>query len=194
MVKYILIGGNSHSAEDGNKALFEELKKDVANRPIKLLDCLFARPKEIWKEKFKDDLDYFSKDKDFELELANPENFIEQIRNSDIVFFKGGTPKDLITILNTTGDWFKEMDGKTLVGSSGGADTICKYYGVGKKMSIGEGLGLLPIKMIPHWKSESDYGKDKNIDWHALLEQLEAYKEDLETITIKEGEFVVIKK
>ncbi len=79
-----------------------------------------------------------------------------------------------------------------LVGSSGGADTICKYYGVGKTLNIGEGLGLLNVKFVPHWKS--DYGQGLKIDWDTLLDKLKSYKEDLEIITLREGEFAVIEK
>lgn len=193
MIKYILIGGHIHEAKDGGRAFCEELVKGITDTPIKILDCLFARAKDDWDQKFKDDQDFFSKYlKDFKLELAIPEKFIEQIKNSDVIFFQGGIPYLLISVLNTTGHWLKELDGKVLVGSSGGADAICKYYGVGKTSNIGEGLGLLPIKLIPHWKS--DYAPKTNMDWDALLENLRSYKENLDVITLGDGEFTVIKK
>ena len=54
-------------------------------------------------------------------------------------------------------------------------------------------MGLLPIKFIPHWKSDY-YGQKANIDWDALLEKLKSYKENLEVITLTDGQFVVIEK
>ncbi len=191
MIRYILIGGYIHKAQDGGKAFCETLTKDITDQPLRILDCLFARDRDIWEERFKDDEDFFLRHiKDVEVNLATPENFIEQIRNSNIVVFQGGVPRKLISELDGTGDWLKELDGKMLVGSSGGADAICKYYGVGKTMNIGEGLGLLPVKFIPHWKS--DYAPGIAIDWDVLLENLRSYKEELDIITLGNGEFTVI--
>ena len=62
-----------------------------------------------------------------------------------------------------------------------------KYFGVGKSTRLGEGLGLLPIKLIPHW--ESDYSAGLIIDWDSLLNNLDKYKENLEVLTLKDGEF-----
>ena len=191
MVKYILVGGKIYKAPDGGKAFCEELIKDINHRPVKILDCLFAREKDAWENKFSDDQAFFAKNiQDFEIELALPDRFIEQVKNSDVIFFQGGMPKLLMSQLDPSRDWAKELDGKILVGSSGGADTIVKYYGVGKTSAIGEGLGLLPIKFIPHWKSEY-YGQDIVVDWDGLLEKLKTHEEQLETIVLQDGEFKV---
>jgi peptidase E len=191
MTKYILIGGHIYKAKDGGEAFCQELVKAINNRPVKILDCLFARPEDSWKDRFEDDRKFFSKKlDDFKIELASPDKFIEQIKNSDVVFFQGGNPQQLIKILESVGDWDKELNGKTVVGSSGGADIISKYYGIGKTLNIGTGLGLLPIKFIPHWKS--DYGVGLIVNWELLLEKVRSYKENLETIVLKEGEFVTI--
>lgn len=193
MTKYILIGGYIYKAQDGGKAFCEELVKGIVSKPARILDCLFARPQDSWDKRFKDDRTFFSKNLgDFELKLAQPEKFIEQVKNSDVIFFQGGIPRQLISRLDPAGNCIKELDGKVLVGSSGGADTICKYYGVGKTLNIGEGLGLLNVKFVPHWKS--DYGQGLKIDWDTLLDKLKSYKEDLEIITLREGEFAVIEK
>ena len=60
MTKYILVGGYIHKAQDGGKAFCEELVKGFnENRPIKILDCMFARPRESWEEKINQDIDFF---------------------------------------------------------------------------------------------------------------------------------------
>jgi len=193
MTKYVLIGGYIYKAQDGGKAFCQELVKGINNKTVKILDCLFARNQDYWDDRFQDDKKFFSKNLDnFKIELALPEKFIDQIKNSDVVFFQGGNPQQLIKILESVGDWNKELNGKTIVGSSGGADIISKYYGVIKSLSIGEGLGLLSIKFIPHWKS--NYGQRTDEEMELLLEKLKLYKEDLETITLRDGEFVVIDK
>ncbi len=191
MIKIILIGGHIYKSSDGGKSFCDEMIRDI-KAPVKILDCLFAREQDVWTQRFEEDNSFFSSNIDnFELELAMPGKFIEQINKTDVVFFQGGVPKQLMSILHTTGDWLKALDGKVLVGSSGGADTICKYYGVGKTSNIGEGLGLLPIKFIPHWKS--DYVPGLDIDWEQLLNKVKFYKEDLEVVTLKDGDFLVFK-
>jgi len=189
--RYILAGGYLHKAPDASgEAFCRELAKGIAKKPVRILDCLFARTEDSWEEKYKEDQMFFAKHlEDFELELADPKKFTEQVRNSDVIFFQGGTPRQLISLLDLDGGWRKELDGKVLAGSSGGADALCKYYGVGKTHRVGEGMGLLPVKCIPHWKS--DYS-DHPVEWDALLRELKEYKEDLPVYTIPEGEYVVI--
>lgn len=194
MTKYILIGGGIHSAKDKGKLFCEEILSNFnKNKTIKILNCLFARNKEDWSLKFKSDKEFYDKNlNNFEIEFADPKIFIEQIKKSDVVFFQGGNPHLLMSNLCSTGDWIKACQGKTLIGTSAGADIFVKYYGVGKTSNIGEGLGILPIKFIPHWKS-AEYEKkyDTEVDWENLLEKLKSYKEDLPLITVQEGEFIV---
>lgn len=192
MIKFILVGGHIHKNEDGGKSFCDEMIKGI-ERPVKILDCLFARDRDAWEKRFEEDRIFFSNNiGNFKIDLAIPEKFIEQINNSDVLFFQGGVPKQLMALLSTTGNWLEALDGKVLVGSSGGADTICKYYGVGKTSNIGEGLGLLPIKFIPHWKSE--YAPGVDIDWDQLFKNLKSHGEDLEVVALKDGEFWVTNK
>jgi peptidase E len=155
---------------------------------------LFGSERETWEQKLDDHFEFFSNNLGaFELNLAIPERFIQQIKDSDIIFLQGGHPKLLMSILESTGNWINELEGKILVGSSGGADVVSKYYGVGKTMNIGEGFGLLSIKFIPHWKSEY-YAHGVEIDWDKLKENIKSYKDDLELITLGDGEFKVFEK
>jgi peptidase E len=194
MTKYILVGGYVRKAKDGGKAFCEELVKGIDKHPVKILDCMFARPRDSWKETFDTDNEFFSKFiNNFELELADPEIFTEQVRLSDVIFLRGGQTRPLLYTLNKNQDWIHEIEGKVLAGTSAGADVIAKYYGVGKtNRTSGEGLGLLPIKFIPHWKSETF--KEFDIKWDELFDGLKNYKEDLPIYTLAEGEFKVIIK
>lgn len=191
MTKYILVGGYIHKAQDGGKAFCEEIVKDFTHKPVKILDCIFARPRDAWEETLKKDELFFSQYvADFTFEMADPDKFTEQVENSDVIFFQGGVPHQLMSILSRNEGWGKKLTDKVVAGTSGGADTLCRYYGVGKTLNIGKGLNLLPIKFIPHWKS--DYGQGLEIDWDNLLKNLQNYKEDLEIITLAEGEFKIM--
>lgn len=194
MTKYILAGGFIYKALDGGKAFVEELVKDITDKPVKVLDCLFAQPKEVWQEKFEGDKEYFSKFiSDFELELADEEKFVQQVQNSDVIYLRGGHTQQLFKLLTKNIDWINYLDGKTLAGTSAGGEVIAQHYHVLKSGRTGDGLGLLQIKFIPHWKSDfSDEYTDKVIDWDKTIEELKNYKEDLEILTLKEGEFKVL--
>ena len=195
MIKYIIVGGYIHKAKDGGRAFCEELVKGINKKPIKILDCMFARPRESWEQKIKEDNTLFLKFiKDFELELALPEKFTEQVKKSDIIFLRGGYTTQLFDALIQNKDWLKELDGKVLAGTSAGAEVIAKYYHVLDSGRIGDGLGLLPIKFIPHWKSDFFDDIKQNIDWQKVLKELKDYKEDLPIYNLSEGEFKVFNR
>jgi hypothetical protein len=183
---FILLGGRIYSAKDGGKAFCDEILQRVTSRPVRVLDCLFARPESEWVERFGEDGKFFEQhSSEFEITLAKSGMFVEQVENADVVFFQGGIPKVLIGALEKEDGWREALQDKIVVGSSGGADVLCQYYGVGKTGRVGEGLGLIPVKFIPHWKN------DESFDWDTLLENLKNYGEDLETVVLREGEFKV---
>lgn len=191
MTKYILIGGYPSKASDGGKSFCEEFIKGF-NEPIRILDCIFARPRETWEEVFADDKEFFRKhlpNKKFEIQLADPEKFIEQVKWANVIYLRGGRTSQLIELLNKNKGWYKELDGKTLAGTSAGANAIAKYYYGLDSLKLCEGLGLLPIKVIVHWRS--DYNAP-NIDWDKAYSELKKYKEDLPIITLAEGQFELI--
>ena len=190
--KYILVGGYIHKAKDQGKSFCEELIKGFDETPIKILDCMFARKKESWNESFEKDRIFFERFiNNFELELADPERFTEQVKNSNIIYLRGGYTTPLIELLSKDKSWIKELDGKVLAGTSAGGDAIAKYYCVLKNNRIGDGLGLLPIKFIPHWKSDYSDDEVRDIDWDSELEKLKKYEDELPIYTLSEGEFKV---
>ncbi len=193
MTKYVLVGGYIHKAPDEGKAFCDEIVKTLESRSIKILDCLFGRNSEDWEQRFQDDKSFFEKNiQGVSIELAQPDQFIDQVKRSDVVFFQGGAPRKMIELLGSLELISDAFKGKVVVGSSGGADMLCRYYGVGKTSNIGEGLGFVPMKLIPHWKS--DYALPVVIDWEGLKEKLKSYKESIELITLQEGEFITVEQ
>jgi hypothetical protein len=96
-----------------------------------------------------------------------------------------------MSVLQKTGDWVSKLKGKTLAGSSAGADLIAKYFYDLDYLEFGKGLGLLPVKTLVHYGS--DYNAP-NINWESVYKNLKAYKEDLEILKLPEGGFEVINK
>ena len=194
MTKYILVGGRVHGAEDGGKSFVYQLVKGIHHKP-KILICLFAVEKELWQERFKGDQEFFGKFlTDFELELADENKFSEQVKNNDILFIRGGYTQSLMELLTKNISWIKELNEKVVAGTSAGAEAIAKYYFVTKTKRNGDGLGLLPLKFIPHWKSAYFDDESLNIDWDKIYTDFKNYKEDLELVVLKEGEFKVFEK
>lgn len=194
MTKYILVGGYVRKAPDEGKAFCEELVKDFSGKTVKILDCMFARPKDTWEECIEKDRVFFKKFiSNFELELADPENFTEQVNSADVIYLRGGHTSPLLEILSKDLSWTHELDGKVLAGTSAGGDAIAKYYSVLSTQRTGDGLGLLPVKFIPHWNS--DYTEEgQPVSWNKELDKLKAYKEDLPVYTLGEGEFKVFEQ
>ncbi len=191
-MKYILVGGYPKKAQDGGKHFAEELAKGFGE-PVKILDCLFARPRENWEKAYAEDKEFFTKhlsDKRLEFQLADPSKFTEQVKWANSIYIRGGTSdRVLLELQKQSGDWRDELQGKTLAGSSAGAHTISKYYYGLDDLEIGEGLGLVPVKVITHFRS--DYNAP-NIDWDRAEQDLASYKEDLPIFKLAEGQFEVI--
>jgi hypothetical protein len=189
MKKLILAGGYLHKAADGGKAFFHELSKDIPASPVKILDCMFARPQSSWLAKLEEDKLLFSKYiGPCTVTLADTANFIDQIESADLVFFRGGDTPTLLEQLRECGNWLEALDDKTVAGTSAGAEIFAKYvYDIDRNIIIPY-LSVLPIKLITHWKS--DYNAP-NVNWDEALAQLKAHQEELELVTLAEGEFRV---
>lgn len=193
MTKYVLLGGYAWKAADGGKAFAETLVKGHT-APVKFLICLFARPEKLKWLLFAEDKSTFSShlpESIIDFRLANVGRFIEQVQWADVIYFRGGKTQKLIEKLDQNVGWEKKLEGKTVAGASAGANMMAKYYYGLDKPGAREGLGLLPIKTIVHWKS--DYNAP-NIDWDKAYAELKTYGENLHILTLPEGSFTVIEK
>lgn len=190
-VKYILVGGYPRNAPDGGKALAEEMVKGFSE-PIKLLACYFARPKYQWNVNMFVDRLFFRnhlKGKRIEFQIARVETFIKQIRWANTIYISGGRTDKLFKLLNQCEGWEKELSGKTLTGSSAGAMAIAKYDYNLDNLKLEDGFGLMPCKILVHYKSNYNA---PNVDWNKTLQELKDYKENLPVYALTEGEYAVI--
>lgn len=190
MTKFILVGGYPQKASDGGKSFCEELTKGLAE-PIKILDCLFARAEENWEKAYGQDKEFFSANlpgKQVQVVLAQKETFVKQIREADAIYVRGGATRTLKEILNSIPGWVEAIAGKPFAGSSAGADALSRHYYNLDTLELEDGLGLVDVKMIPHWNS--DYNAP-NIDWEDAKHRLQQYGGEFPVLTLAEGEFVV---
>ena len=180
-------------APDGGKAFCEELVKNFSD-PVNILDCVFARLQTVWEETFAKDKEFFKTQlpgKKLELQLANIDTFLQQIKWADIIYFRGGSSEELVKSLQQYNSFVQHIQGKTVAGTSAGADALSKYYYGLDNLEIRNGLGLVPVKTIPHFKS--DY-HGWEFDWEKAETELKAYREDLPLVTLREGEFKVFER
>jgi hypothetical protein len=85
-------------------------------------------------------------------------------------------------------EWINFLEGKTVAGTSAGGDALSRYYYGLDDKEMREGLGLVPLKFIPHFKS--DY-HGWEFDWDKAYNELKAYKEDLPILALAEGQFEI---
>lgn len=194
MPKYILNSGGLKNQPEKADKFHKEIVKDLGNSP-RILLCYFAQPREYWEEKFSNYPNNFLKSMDEgikpEFELAFPDRFEEQVNNNDAVIIYGGDDVLLMHYLknyNLPSIW----EEKVVAGSSAGSNALVKYFWTCDWRQSMEGLGLLPIKFISHYKSE--YGKNDPrgpINWDKAYDELKDYKEDLPMNTLEEGDIVI---
>lgn len=195
MTKYILNSGGFINYPELARKFFAEIVKNLGNEP-RFLIVSFSQPREDWDKKFLEDKErrfkMFPEGVNPVFELAFPETFEEQIKNSDVVYIHGGDDHLLQYWLRKF-DIPKIWEGKIVATSSAGSDALSKYFWTCDWRKCMDGLAILPIKFLPHYQSSYGSGDSRGyINWDKALEDLKNYKEDLSIHALKEGEYVVL--
>jgi peptidase E len=158
MTKYILHGGYTSTDNELNRTFYEEISRDVPDGGTILL-CYFASKDEDDSHRFKEDADRIkahAHNKNLDFRMANEAEFIEQLRQADALYIRGGSTPKLMGKLRAYDALTKILDGKTIAGSSAGAYAIGRYSAFHDDESGGkvrEGLGLLPLRVVCHYES-----------------------------------------
>ncbi len=191
MTRYILVGGYPYKAKDGGKGMCKEAVKGFT-QPVNILICLFARQREEWNKLFKDNKYFFKRnllDVELDFTLADENNFVNQIKETNLLYFSGGDTTNLLNILKKTSGWLNGLDGKTVMGSSAGTDILSTYNYDIEFFKCSDGFGLAPVKTIVHYRTD---GYTPPVGWKAAYEDLKQYKEELPILALREGEYEVI--
>jgi hypothetical protein len=198
MTKYVLNSGGLRNKGELSKKFFAEVVKGIGNSP-KILICCFAKPREDWEEKFAEDVEFIPafvpEGVSPVLELAFPATFEKQIKNCDAMYIHGGDDHLLQY-------WLKKFDipkiweGKTIATNSASSHAMSKQFWTCDRRQCMEGLNVLPIKFLAHYKSE--YGAEDPrgpIDWEKALEELKNYGDkSLPIYALEEGHYEVIEQ
>jgi len=187
MTKYILHGGAWQKTAK-YQDYFSEMTKGLID-PVNILCVYFARDNKEWEQCFLEDRQKFiatSAQKDLRFDMASNRKakFIEQIKNANVIYLRGGKTAKLQKQLEIIPNIDELWQGKVISGSSAGALVLSRYYYENDDNVFTMGLGILPIKVYCHY---TDSGKDN-------LNNLKKYGEDLKVYSIAEEEYIVIKQ
>lgn len=192
MTKYILQGGGMK--EFSVRKYINQWKVFKLIPPkSKVLVVFFARPKETWAtlyNKIKNLRFVFGRwDIDYVLASDDTAEFLRQIQECDVLYFRGGSTPMLQKKLAEISDFKQRLKDKIVIGSSAGSLVFTKYYYDQDYDQIFEGLNFLNVKMITHYKSKGAYAGTSGDD---KLKMLKEHKEELPIYAIRETEFVTI--
>ena len=190
MTKYILHGGYTSTDNELNRSFYEEITRDVPDGGTVLL-CYFVSQEDDNYSRFKEDSEKLkeqSHGKDLTFLLANKKEFIEQLKQSNALYIRGGSTPKLLGVLKKFPDFKENLGGKTVAGSSAGAYAIGRYSAFHDDELGGqtrEGLGLLPLRIVCHYESNDLPPNPKALN---TLENMVQY---LEIVFLKDFEWKV---
>jgi len=183
MIKYVLHGGEKRNETMDVSHFFRELTY-TDKSTLNVLLVYFARPENMWEELSQKDKNHFENgvSKPIVIKVATLGTFEEDLVWADIIYLKGGDGPMLTDKLSRYHDLIGKFDGKVVGAISAGVNALSKYYYSLKGDRVLEGLGILNVKVFTHFEN----------DMTEELTELERHNEDLDVLTIPEGEFVVI--
>ena len=179
--KFVLHGGFTpgQSGED-NSEFYREILKDAPEGSKILLVC-FAKDIEKVANATTKVIAEFNKSKwqkKITFEVANEPSFMEQVKSADVIYFHGGASLKFLEALKKFPNLKDLLEGKIVAGESAGANVFGKFFYSPSTDKVNEGLGILPIKITPHYMEEYK-GK------------LDGVGQELETLFLSEYQFRV---
>lgn len=179
--KFILHGGFHKGQEvEDNSKFYAEILKD-APQSAKVLIVPFAKDSERiipTTQRVIGEFNQVKQDKNLSFEVANEQSFTREIEQADIVYFQGGKTLKLLEALKKFPNLKDSLGGKIVAGESAGANVFGEFFYSPSADKVDEGLGFLPVKIIPHYSDEFK-GKLDNVG------------DNLDLLLLKEYEFKI---
>ena len=195
MTKYVLNSGGIKNQSKLKKQFHQELAKDLGDTP-KFLLCNFAQAREYWESKFQGYSNAVAEDMPDgvtpSFALAMPDAFVEQCRQTDVIYFHGGD-YHLLKYWMSKFDMAELFKDKVIATNSASSEMLSAHYWTCDWRKCGDGFGVLPIKFIPHYQSEYKADDPRGaIDWEKAKQELTEYgNKALPIYALKEGEFEI---
>lgn len=180
MTKYILHGGFDKNIEYIKDEFFQEMLKDTP-QDVKVLLVYFAEREDLLELRIKQSNEQLEKNKgskNLEIKIASEENFLEECVWADIICIHGGRTVKLMEALKKYQNLEQVFSGKVVAGDSAGANILGRLFFSKNSKEIGNGLGILPFKIVVHYKDGQE-------------NPLEDVEPELETLLLHEYETIV---
>jgi len=195
MTKYVLESGGIRNQIELKRKFHREIVAGLNATP-KFVLCNFAQGREFWEAKLAGYSQMILEDMPDgvqpSFESALPDTFAEQCKNADVIYFHGGD-NDLLFYWMRKFDYQTLFKDKVVATNSASSCMLATSCWTCDWRACQDGLGILPIKFIPHY--QSDFGSiDPRgpIDWAKAFDELKAYGDPaLPVIALKEGEYKV---
>lgn len=187
--KYILHGGYTSEVNDLNKGYFREMV-DAIPEGGTILVVYFAAAEVKVSEKFNRDMKRFESHadtKEIHVRCATKENFIEEIKQSDVIYIRGGDTQKLKLTLDRYPEFVNAIKGKVVSGSSAGAYILSSFYFTNTESVVKDGYGCVPIRTVCHYKSNK-HPVAGDVD--PVLE-MEKFNNKLELVLLKDYEWKI---
>lgn len=148
MPVYILHGGEAKVQNESNALFFKEMAERTPKNGTCLLVYFSCMP-ETWEKRFTITTEEINKVRPTKTVMATFENYAEEIKKADVIYFSGGATQRLLDALANTDISLLKQD-KVYIGSSAGANMLCErgYSGFSEKHY--KGLGVLPSNVLVH--------------------------------------------
>jgi cyanophycinase-like exopeptidase len=190
-MKHLILGGGKMTIL-GDKAWVDVLLKHTG-KTAKIAMCMFAIEEAEWTSVAGETISEIKRvtDKRIEHAILEADTFMDVSAWADVIIIAGGDAARLKNTLEQYGDLMSLWNGKTIAGSSAGADIMCQRYMYLQDRVVQEGFGWVPVNMIPHW--EADFEDWKPEDWQWAAQELAGGPGEAPLLCMREGDFVEIK-
>lgn len=163
--KFILHGGfNPGQTNENPSDFYKEILKDAPEDAAVLLVPFAKDIDRITSatQKVSSEFNNNKWQKNIKIEVADEGDFIHQLESADVIYFHGGASLKLLEALKRYPSLKESLEGKIIAGESAGANVWSQFFYSPKADAVSEGLGILPMKIIPHYKKEYE-GKLDNV-------------------------------
>lgn len=151
---YLLHGGNAAHVNSENDKFYTEILRRTGSE-VRILLVEFAGSEEKSDQHARDDQYQFERvagHKQISFEIATEIDFIDQVKKSDVIFFRGGTTVRLLEKLKRYKNLGTLFRGKIIAGESAGANSLAAYCYSKSGGGVISGFGLVSVRIIPHYK------------------------------------------
>ncbi len=154
--KYILHGGFVPGKKQQDNLFFQEMLKDAPDT-AKVLLVYFAEAEDkipLRIEQDTEELDLNKGSKELEIRVASEITFHEDCEWADVIYLHGGKTVKIMECLSKYPHIKDFFTGKIVAGDSAGAHSLGMIFYSKNSKVIGNGLGVLPLKIMAHYEDE----------------------------------------